>query len=131
MEIKKGWRTVIFKYQDKVFSSVHKLYKSSWIVDYDKKNNSSTLRKFYGLPKVHKRKDNDVLLRPILSTIGTNIYELSKFLVALLAGVSPSVNTIKDSFSFASETCKTRNNDRFIASFDVDRYLLIFRSMKP
>ena len=98
-----------------------KLFKCSTIDDDKKnhKNNGSTHGKSYVLPKVHKRRDSDVPLRLISSTIGTHNYNLSKFLVTSLAGVSRSVYTIKDSFSFASEISKSRNNNFFMASFDV------------
>ena len=82
-------------------------------------NNGSTTGKIHGLPKVHKRKDNDVPLRPILSTIGAHKYKLSIFLVTILAGISCSVHTIKDLFTFASDFCKIRNNNLFTTSFDV------------
>ena len=101
MEIKEDWKTIIFRYQDKVLRFVDKLYKCSRIDDDEKKNlknNGSTPGKIYELLKVHKRKDIDVPLRPILSSIGTHNYNLSKFLLTLLADISRSVYTVKDSF---------------------------------
>ena len=46
-------------------------------------NDDSTPGKPYGLPKVHKRKDKNVPLQPILSTIGMSIFNFSKLLVTL------------------------------------------------
>ena len=59
----------------------------------------------YGLPKIHKlniNKDNPSL-RPIISSIGTYNYNLSKFLTNLLTPVIPITNFIKDSFAFCQE----------------------------
>ena len=52
----------------------------------------------YGLPKIHKlniTKDNPSL-RPIISSIGSYNYNLSKFLTNLLTPVIPITNFIKD-----------------------------------
>ena len=46
------------------------------------------------------------------------ILTCQNFFVTLLAGISRSVYTNQDSFSFASEISKTHNNILFIASFD-------------
>ena len=54
----------------------------------------------YGLPKIHK--DGNPL-RPIVSSIGTYTYELSKFLADILKPLSNNQYTIRDSFSFAYE----------------------------
>ena len=62
----------------------------------------------YGLPKIHKlniNKDN-LSLRPIISSIGTYNYNLSKFLTNLLAPVIPITNCTKDSFAFCQEIRK-------------------------
>jgi hypothetical protein len=70
----------------------------------------------YGLPKIHKK---NVPLRPILSTIGTANYCLSKFLVSLLTPFVNNEFSIKDSFTFAQEICTVPNNHYVMASFDV------------
>ena len=75
----------------------------------------------YGLPKIHKlniNKDN-LSLRPIISSIGTYNYNLSKFLTNLLAPVSPTTNRTKDSFTFGEEIKKVRATDKFLISYDV------------
>ena len=54
------------------------------------------------LPKSHKlniNKDN-LYLRPVISSIGTYNYNLSKFLTNLIAPVIPTTNCSKDSFTF-------------------------------
>ena len=78
VEINEDWKINIFRYQDKVSLFVDKLYECSKFDDCDKKsfkNNGSTPGKIYRLPKVHKKKDKDVPLRPLLSTIGTRSYK--------------------------------------------------------
>ncbi|NJL51450.1 MAG: hypothetical protein HC930_03140 [Hydrococcus sp. SU_1_0] len=70
----------------------------------------------YGLPKVHKM---NTPLRPILSTLGTANYSLSKFLVSLLTPISNNSFSIKDSFDFVKEICSIPNNQYFMASFDI------------
>ena len=58
--------------------------------------------KSYGHPKTHKK---DVLLRPILSMVGSALHELAKFFSATLQPVLDlhSRNCTKDSFSFAQK----------------------------
>ena len=53
--------------------------------------------RLYGLPKVHKTRTNKPF-RPILSTMGTCNYDLSKFSDSVLSGDCSSEYTIKDSF---------------------------------
>ena len=67
---------------------------------------------------MHKTRTN-VPFRPIPSTIGTCNYDLSKFSVNLLSGVCSSEYTIKDSFSFPSFISNFRNDNSYMASFDV------------
>ena len=73
------------------------------IVDYNKIYPSgSSVARTYGLPKMHKlNSNNDKLkLRPIISSINTYNYELSRFLAKLL---DPCINksyVAKDTFSF-------------------------------
>ena len=52
-----------------------------------------------------------VPFRPILSTMGTYNYDLSKFTVSLVSGFCSSEYTIKDSFSFAPFVGSLRNNN--------------------
>ena len=51
--------------------------------------------------------------------MGTFKYDLLKFSVSLLSGVCSSEYTIKDSFSFASSIGNLRNDNYYMASFDV------------
>ena len=57
-------------------------------------------------------------MRPIVSSIGTYSYELSKYLVDLLKPLTTNDYTIKDSFSFVNELNSVRNVP-FMSSFDV------------
>ena len=56
--------------------------------------------RIYGLPKLHKK---DVLMRPIVSAIGSYTYELSKYLAEILKPLTTGKYTIKDSFEFSNE----------------------------
>ena len=75
----------------------------------------------YGLPKIHKLNSNrdNLYLRPIISSIGTYNYNLSKFLTNLLAPVIPSSNCTKDSFTFCEEIKKVSATNKFLISYDV------------
>ena len=65
----------------------------------------------YGCAKIHKLfKDGVPSFRPTLSTIGTPIYKLSKFIVPLLTPLTLNEYTIKDSFSFAEELSNYDSN---------------------
>ena len=72
----------------------------------------------YGLPKIHKP---NVPLRPILSSIGTAGYALSKFFVPLLKPLTFNQYTVKDSFSFVEEITSIANINSYntMVSFDV------------
>ena len=75
----------------------------------------------YGLPKIQKlNSDKDNLSqRPTISSIGTHKYNLSKFLINLLALVIPTANCTKDSFTFCEEIKKVRATNKFLISYDV------------
>ena len=70
---------------------------------------------FYGLPKICKLNSNkgNLSLRPLISSIGTYNYNLSKFLINLLALVIPTTNCTKDSFMFCKEIKKVRATNKF------------------
>ena len=70
----------------------------------------------YGLPKIHQR---ETPLRPILSTVGTHNYNLSKYLVTALSSVVDSLYILRDSFSYAKEISVLTNCDHHMASFDI------------
>ena len=73
---------------------------------------------FYGLPKVHKE---GVPLRPIVSSIGSATYEISKFLVGILSPLVGNTEfSVEDSNDFVQFT-KTLSlaDDEVMVSFDV------------
>ena len=71
----------------------------------------------YGQPKIHKP---NIPLRPILSSINTPSYKLSKFLVPHLSPLTTNQYTLSDSFSFASYIQSIHHSDCFMTSFDVN-----------
>ena len=75
----------------------------------------------YGLPKIHKLnvQRNNLSLHPILSSIGTYNYHLSKFLTDLLDPIIPTSHCTKDSFKFCEEIKKVSATNRFLISCDV------------
>ena len=75
----------------------------------------------YVLPKSHKlniNKDN-LYLRPVISSIATYNYNLSKFLTNLIAPVISTTNCSKDSFTFCEKIKKVRATNKFLISYDV------------
>ena len=60
----------------------------------------------------------DIPMRPIVSSIGTYSYELSKYLVDMLKPLTTNDYTIKVSFSFVNELNPVTNVP-FMSSFDV------------
>ena len=109
----------VLKYEDKVNRFVDNLFKLK-IVDLDTKSQlrctGSRPGIMYGSPKVHKRNHP---LRPILSTIGTCNYNISKFLVTLLSPVVDRTFVVQDSFQFSNDICNVPHNNGVMASFDV------------
>ena len=74
----------------------------------------------YGSPKVHKPViNNSPKLRPILSTINTSTYKLSKFIVPLLAPITTNEYTVNNSFSFAKEV-QNFDASLHMSSLDID-----------
>ena len=70
----------------------------------------------YGLPKVHKQ---NVPMRPILSMSGSFNYELSRYMVPVLAPLSRNEYTVSDSFDFVQDIGQKTNHNYVMASFDV------------
>ena len=69
----------------------------------------------YGLPKIHK---DNVPLRPILSSIGTAGYKISKFILPYLTPFTTNQYTVQDSFSFVKDIINTPNSNSYVmASF--------------
>ena len=64
----------------------------------------SCLGKFYGTAKVHKLPErgnmDQLLIRPIVSNIGTATYQLAKYLAKLLSPLSQSQYTVKSTKDF-------------------------------
>ena len=79
---------------------------------------SASSPKFYGLPKIHK---DGVPLRPIVSSIGSVTYNLSKYLADLLAPLTGhTVHHIKDSKDFVNTIQELQvDESECMVSFDV------------
>ena len=71
--------------------------------------------RIYGLPKIHK---NQSPLRPIISSINTYTYKLSRFLVDILKPLTVNDFSAKDSFSFVNEILSIKSAP-YMCSFDV------------
>ena len=76
----------------------------------------SSLGIMYGLPKIHKK---DTPIRPILSAINTPGYNLAQYLVPVIAPLTTSEFTVRDTFTFVEEITKIDSKNTFMASFDV------------
>ena len=74
---------------------------------------------FYGLPKIHKE---GIPLRPIVSSIGSVTYDVSKHIAGLLSNlVGKSAYHVKDTNSFVGDLKDvTIENDEVMVSFDVE-----------
>ena len=110
---------LLLKYEDKNNRLVDNLFKNKCINENQKSKFRATGSRpgiLYGLPKVHKC---NVPLRPILSTVGSYNYNMAKWLVQQLSHLTTNSFSIKDSFNFVSEIKNFKNNDFFMASFDV------------
>ncbi|CAF3386823.1 unnamed protein product [Rotaria sp. Silwood2] len=81
----------------------------------------SSLSVFYGLPKIHK---TEYPIRPIISTIGSFQYELSKYLAKAIKDSSPQADSyIKDAFEFVKKIKSTildKEKSYMMCSFDVE-----------
>jgi len=68
---------------------------------YQLQSTCSSLSVFYGLPKAHK---TGYPLRPIISTIGSYQYQLSKYLAKAIRDARPQAKSyVKDSFDFVNK----------------------------
>ena len=78
--------------------------------------------KIYGSPKMHKPFDSNSLpnFRPIVSSIVTYNYNLSKYLCELLSPNLPNEFCTKDTFTFVEEPQEVSINDKFLVSYDVN-----------
>ena len=71
----------------------------------------------YGLPKIHKSypKGSYPPFRPIVSSIGTYNYNLSKYLCSLLTPILPTQHCTKDSFTFEKEITQVSLSNTFFS----------------
>ena len=78
--------------------------------------------KFYGLPKLHKKRaeNSPPPFRRIVSSIGTYNYKLAKYLVSIRSPYIPDKYTTQYSFSFVEEFQKVRSYGKVLISFDVE-----------
>lgn len=74
--------------------------------------------RLYGLPKIHKNKD-DPPYRPILNMIQAYPTNLAKWLDELLKPFIPKENTVKDTFEFIHHLKDQCSTDKNMVSFDV------------
>ena len=77
--------------------------------------------RIYGTPEMHKSAPSDSFpkLRPIVSSIGTFNYNLTRFLCTLLSPLVPNDYSCKDTFSFVSQIKNANLSKTFFVSYDV------------
>ena len=77
--------------------------------------------RIYRTPKRHKFSFSDTFpkLRPIVSSVGTFNYNLSRFLCDLLLPILPDDYYRKDTFSFVSQFKNANLSGKFLISCDV------------
>ena len=82
---------------------------------------SGSQPRLYGTPKVHKIKSNYEVpsFRPIVSSIGSFNYNLSRFLCDMLILFIPTNYCTQDSFLFVKEVQEVNVSDVFMVSYDV------------
>ena len=91
-------------------------------IKYDKLYPSvSAPGRIYGTPKMHKFSFSDSFpkLRPIISSIGTFNYNLSRFLCDLLSPLGPNDYSCKDTFSFVSQIKNANLSKKFLVFYNV------------
>ena len=78
--------------------------------------------RIYGLPKMHKTRAPNTLppFCPIISSIGTYNYKLSKYLCSLLQPHIPSEHCAVDTFTFVREIQSLSMQGKYMVSFDVE-----------
>ena len=77
--------------------------------------------RIYGAPEMHKFSSSDSFpnLRPIVSSIGTFSYNLTRFFYDLLSPLVPNNYSSKDTFSFVSQIKNANLSKKFLLSYDV------------
>ena len=91
-------------------------------IEYDKLYPSgSAPARIYGTPKMHKffPSDSSSKIRPIVSSIGTFNYNLTRFLCDLPSPLVSNDYSCKDTFSFASQIKNANLSKKFLVSYDV------------
>ena len=75
----------------------------------------------YGTPKMHKFFSTDSFpkLSPIVSSIGTFNYNLTRFLCDLLSPLVPNDYSCKNTSSFVSQTKNVNLSRKFLVFYDV------------
>ena len=90
-------------------------------IEYDKLYPSGSAPAcIYGTPKMHKFSSSDLFpkLRPIVTSIGTFNYYLTRFFWDLLSPLVPGYSC-KDTFSFVSQIKNANLSKQFHVSYDV------------
>ncbi|CAF4794379.1 unnamed protein product, partial [Rotaria sp. Silwood2] len=110
--------------EEKLNKYIFSLFKKGVIdnkLRYQLQSTCSSLSVFYGLPKAHK---TGYPIRPIISTIGSYQYELSKYLAKAIRNARPQAKSyIKDSFEFVKrikEITLEKGKTYTMCSFDVE-----------
>ena len=109
----------ILKLEDKHNRLVDHLFKSNIINEAQKFKLRATGSRpgiMFGSPKTHKP---DLPLRPVLSTVDTYNYNMSKWLASLIGDLTTNEYTVRDSFAFAQEISEVDTSKYYMASFDI------------
>ena len=87
----------------------------------------------YGTPKMHKFfcSDSFPKHRPIVSSIGTFIYNLARFLCDFVSPLVPNDYSCNDTFSFVSQTKNANRFKEFLVSYDVTSLFTNIPLKKP
>ena len=77
--------------------------------------------RIYGLPKMHKERGHNSIqpFRPMVSSIGTNNYNLAKYLCNLLTPHIPTEHCSSDTFTFVQDIQGLTMHGKFMVSFDI------------
>jgi Reverse transcriptase (RNA-dependent DNA polymerase) len=81
-------------------------------------SNGSRPARIYGVPKLHKKREN-YPLRPVMSATKTVAYGLGKMLATRLNTLRTGPYMIKDRFDFVRKIRKSELGDKTMVSFDV------------
>ena len=106
---------------------LHKLKQKNFFneIEYDKLYPSgSAPARIYGTPKMHKFSSSDSFpkLRPIVSSIGTFNYNLTRFLCDLFSSLALNDYSCKDTFSFVSQFKNANISKKYLVSYDVTSF---------